>query len=640
MAVAESEFRRAPGSPDLASTAAGFLWSYIRRAPLLYGGALLLTTLGTGSGIMLPWALGKIVKAVVGTHGDRLAIYASLGGALKIFFALCLAEVLFGRLADAIQVRTRPRLRQTVTRDLFHYLQYHSHGYLSENFAGALAHRVGEASQGVAQTIFSVIMEFWPTVVVLAVSLVLLFGAHQGLGIGFLVWAVVFVSVSAWLSTISQKHSSRASSERSATTGFVVDSVSNLGSVRLFSRSLHERQLLENCFQREMVHIRRANGFNERVRWFQFTASAFLKGGTLAFSLHLWSRGRIDVAAFVMSTSLTFLIINEARNLSRRFLEFAEHVGAVENGVHTIVRPHELVDRHDARVLENPRGRLEFRAVDFSYSPETRIFQGLDVRIPAGQKVGLVGRSGSGKSTFVNLILRLFQPQGGAVLLDGEDIRGFTQDSLRRNIGLIPQDPVLFHRTLRENIRYGRSDASDEDVEAAARKAHAHEFIAGMNGSYDAFVGERGVKLSGGQRQRVAIARVLLKDAPLLVLDEATSALDSVTEQAIQETLRNEMDGKTVLVVAHRLSTIAHLDRILVFENGRIVEDGSHAELLSRRGAYSQLWRRQSEGFFLEDDDVPVDPPMDVPPLEDDPVDSSPDAAEESGEPRPEKALA
>lgn len=639
----KERFQRAPGSPELPPTAAGFLWYFVRRAPHVYVAAVLLTTLGTGSGILLPWALGKIVRGVVASHGSTAATLAALAVPLQTFFVLCFAEVLFGRLADAIQVRTRPRLRQSVTRELFRYLQHHSHRYLSENFAGALAHRIGEASQGVAQTLFSVIMEFWPTVVVLGVSLVLLHNAHPGLGLGFLVWATVFIAISAWLSTISQKHSSRASAARSTTTGLVVDSVSNLGSARLFARTAHERLLLEESFSREMVHIKKANRFNERVRWFQFTASALLKGGTLWYSLHLWSRGQIDVAAFVMSTSLTFLIINEARNLSRRFLEFAEHVGAVENGVKTLVRSHELVDMPQARELEVPRGRLEFRDVSFAYGPGSEVFHGLSVTIPAGQKVGLVGRSGSGKSTFVNLVLRLFEPQGGEVRIDGEDIRSFTQDSLRDQIGLIPQEPSLFHRTLRENIRYGRIQASDDEVETAARKAHAHEFIETMKEGYNALVGERGVKLSGGQRQRIAIARVILKNAPILVLDEATSALDSVTEQAIQETLEHEMVGKTVVVVAHRLSTIAHLDRILVFESGRVVEDGSHAELLRRNGAYARLWRRQSEGFFPEDvESTPMDPPLEVPLVEEDALTENVtnESSEESGDPVPEKAMA
>jgi ATP-binding cassette subfamily B protein len=439
-------------------------------------------------------------------------------------------------------------------------------------------------------------MEFWPTVIVLLVSLELLHRANHALAGYFLIWVVLFVGVSAWLSTISQKFMFQASAARSSTTGLVVDSVSNLGNVRLFARADYERSLLEESFSRELVHVHRANRFNERVRWFQFSAAAILKAGTLWFAFWLWGKGEIDVASFVMSTSLTFLIINEARNLSRRFLEFSEHVGAVAHGVQTLVKPHELVDDQDARELAACRGGIEFKNVTFAYGTGAPVFTNLSVEIPAGQRVGLVGRSGSGKTTFVNLLLRIYDPLSGAVLIDGTDIRELTQDSLRERIGIIPQDPTLFHRSLRENIRYGKINASDQEVEQAAIKAHAHEFIVSNQERYDAMVGERGVKLSGGQRQRIAIARVLLKNAPIVVLDEATSALDSLTEQAIQETLDREMSGKTVVVVAHRLSTIAHLERILVFEKGRIVEDGSHAELLKQNGAYAEFWNRQSGG--------------------------------------------
>jgi ATP-binding cassette subfamily B protein len=275
----------------------------------------------------------------------------------------------------------------------------------------------------------------------------------------------------------------------------------------------------------------------------------------------------------------------------------------VSNGVQTIVGPHELIDEAGAAPAALTEGRIAFRDVVFGYTPDTRVFNGLDVEIPGGQSVGLVGLSGSGKSSFVSLVLRLHDPQGGRIEIDGHDIRAMTQDSLHSQISLIPQDPSLFHRSLMENIRYGRLDATDDEVIEATRKAHAHEFIEHIPGGYHSMVGERGVKLSGGQRQRIAIARVILKDAPILILDEATSALDSITERAIQDTLDEVMHGKTVIVVAHRLSTIAHLDRILVFDDGRIVEDGSHTELLARRGAYWQLWSKQTGGFLPADAD-------------------------------------
>ncbi len=323
-----------------------------------------------------------------------------------------------------------------------------------------------------------------------------------------------------------------------------------------------------------------------------------MKVGTLYYSLSLWNQGAITAADFVVATSLSLLIISEARNLSRRFLEIFEHIGNIANGVLTIIQPHELIDQDEAIAHSITQGKIEFRLVNFSYLEGKQVFQNLSVTIQSGQRVGLVGFSGSGKSTFVNLILRVFDPQSGQIIIDGVDIRDMTQEALHAQISLIPQDPSLFHRTLMENIRYGRLDATDEEVIKAARKAHAHDFIAQIKEGYHSLVGERGVKLSGGQRQRIAIARVILKDAPILILDEATSSLDSITEKAIQDTLDLVMNEKTVIVVAHRLSTIAHLDRILVFDQGRVIEDGTHSQLLASGGAYYKLWKMQAGGFL------------------------------------------
>ncbi|KXK42014.1 ABC transporter ATP-binding protein, partial [Nitrosomonas europaea] len=319
------------------------------------------------------------------------------------------------------------------------------------------------------------------------------------------------------------------------------------------------------------------------------------------FALWLWQQNQISVADFVMSVSLSLLIIGEVRNISRRFIDLFEYIGNIANGVGIIVREHEIVDRPGAQPLHITRGCIELRGVTFGYSPDNPVFENLDLRIEGGQRVGLVGYSGSGKSTLLNLILRLYDPQQGSILIDGQDIREVTQQSLHEQISLIPQDPGLFHRTLLENIRYGRPGATREEIELAARGADAHEFIERMPNQYESLVGERGVKLSGGQRQRISIARVIAKNAPILIMDEATSSLDSITEQAIQNSLSALMKNKTVIVVAHRLSTIAHLDRILVFNRGRIIEDGSHAQLLAANGAYTQLWSRQADGFLVEE---------------------------------------
>jgi len=549
-------------------------------------------------GILLPYALNRIITTITTSHGHPQTVLPRLVYPLSLFAALSAGELVLGRVNSAVQLRVTPRQRQYVARALFGYLHRHSHRFLNESFAGALANRINETSHGVNQVLWALIMEFWPTAIVIAVANVLLISANRWLGLFTAVWSVGFVLVSLLLARRTQPLAAAASSARSHTVGMVVDSVSNHATVRLFAQLAHERARLERAYDQELVTVLRANLAMERVRMFQFAASALLKAGTVAVAVAVWSQGTLTVGQFVMAVSLSLLIIAEVRNLSRRFLELFEALGNVSSGVRAILQPHELVDGADAFGHAIARGAIEFADVDFKYADGAQVFRQFSLSIPAGQRVGLVGFSGSGKSTFVNLLLRLYDPQSGSIRIDGIETRSFTQDSLHAQLGLIPQDPTLFHRTLRENIRYGRSGATDAEVEAAAVRAHADEFIRAIPGGYDAEVGERGVKLSGGQRQRVAIARVILKNAPILILDEATSSLDSVTEQAIQGALDAAMTDKTVLVIAHRLSTISHLDRILVFSEGRVVEDGTHRELLERGGAYHDLWTRQADGLL------------------------------------------
>ncbi|MEH2047733.1 ABC transporter ATP-binding protein [Nostoc sp.] len=593
-------FQRAADAPDLPSTPFRFICYFVNQFRWWYVLAVLLEIIHATCGIMLPYAIGEIVRGVTRSTGDSKPIFDAMKQPLMLFIGLSVGEVVFGRSAGLLQTILHPIHRQHIVRSLYAYLQHHSHRYLSSSFSGALAHRISETSLGVTQTMQMMITEFMPVIVVYTVATTILYRAYPPLAALVGIWAVLFISISFWLATRCRFYSRKAAAARSETTGIIVDAVTNLTSSRLFARFGFERRYLNEQLRREIKEVRKSNWYSERIRWFQFISAAILKISTLYYSLSLWSQGKIATADFVVATSLSLLIISEARNLSRRFLEFFEHVGNVANGVFIIIQPHELIDRDQAIAHSITQGKIEFRRVNFNYTEEKKVFNNLSVTIQPGQRIGLVGLSGSGKSTFVNLILRLFDPQSGEIIIDGVDIRDMTQDALHAQISLIPQDPSLFHRTLLENIRYGRLDATDEEVIEASRKAHAHDFIVQSKDGYNSLVGERGVKLSGGQRQRIVIARVILKDAPILILDEATSSLDSITEKAIQDTLDLAMNGKTVIVVAHRLSTIVHLDRILVFDKGRIIEDGSHAKLLALGGAYYRLWKMQAGGFLPE----------------------------------------
>ncbi|WP_348945242.1 ABC transporter ATP-binding protein [Chitinibacter sp. FCG-7] len=576
-----------------------------------YGLMLLLEALSASCTMLLPYMIGKTV-GVVSHAANNPALWHTLLQYVGIFAALNLGELVLSRSAGAIQMHIGPRQRHRITAQLYAWLQYHSHRFFAQQFSGALAHRITETAMSVNQTIWAIHTEFWPITVTFIVASALLFNASPILGGVLIAWIIVYVAMSYILARRAQPLAQRFAAARSTTAGKIVDSVTNLINVRLFAQEEFEREYLQRHLDEELTHANRSNWYTERVRWFQFGSAAILKVGILSFALYLWAQGQIGVGVFVMSTSMSLLIISEARNLSRRFLEVFEYLGNIEHGVSTLLRPHEITNTPNAIAHQVKAGKIEFRDVSFAYQPGRGIFNALNLTIPVGQKVGVVGYSGSGKSTLVSLLLRWYDIQQGQILLDDVPLTTLQLDALHRQISLIPQEPSLFHRSLKENIRYARPDANDAEVETAARRAHAHEFIDRLPEGYEALVGERGVSLSGGQRQRIAIARAMLQNAPILVLDEATSALDSQTERWIQDSLQSLMEDKTVLVIAHRLSTIAHLDRIIVFDRGQIIEDGSHAELLAKRGAYFALWSHQSDGFIPNQLSQVANPPETV----------------------------
>lgn len=592
-----SDHRRAADAPHLPTGKVRFMLYCLSPFQGLLLLMLLFETGQAAGNILVPYAIKTIMDGVsLPVAGG--SVLEHLQQPLLLLAGLNLAEIVFSRASGAVLIIIGPRLRQRTTQSMYAYLQYHSARFFSEHFAGSLAHRISETAMSINHTVWSILCDFWPITVTFTVSIALLLGVHQGLGLFVAVWVLLYVAVSYWLASRCQRYAQSYAAMRSLVNGKIVDSVTNILNAKLFARLNFERNYLNGFLETEVKAARSTFWYMERVRWFQFISAAALKLGTIYYALTLWDAGLIGVGDFTMSAGLALLIIGDARNLSRRFLEFFEYVGNIANGIDTIVKPHEIIDIPNAQILKVSEGRIEFRNVCFSYDSGRPVFQNLNVVIEPGQRVGLVGFSGSGKSTFVGLVLRNYEPQKGQILIDDTDIALVSQDSLHQHVSLIPQDPALFHRSLKENIGYGHPEADESQIINAGKLAHADEFIQTMPEAYESLVGERGVKLSGGQRQRIAIARVMLKDAPILILDEATSSLDSITEKTIQENLDQAMGRKTVIAIAHRLSTIAHLDRILVFDQGRIVEDGGHADLLARKGFYYRLWSMQAGGFL------------------------------------------
>ena len=598
-----SEMRRAEGAPALPRGPVGFIFHCIRG----FGwGLFFMVLFETGQAachILLPKAIQTILDQTVNLQNQAsdstwTQISQQMQNPILFFVLLNVGVLLFSRASGALLVLVGPSIRRRTRAELYHYLQHHSQRYFLGNFAGSLANRISEVSVSVNHTLWVVLFDFWPIAVTFVVSIIVLSQVHLGLTLFLSAWTLVFVLASFLLGRKCRKYAKNYAAKRSLVTGKIVDAVTNIQNSKLFAHLGYERRYLRNYLNQEVQTARQTFWFMEKIRWFNFTSALILQVSMLLYALKVWTQGEITVGQFAMASSLALLIIGEARNLSRRFLEYFEYVGNINDGVHVIVQSHEVVDPPQSRPIQVKRGLIEFQAVDFYYHSSIPVFQNLNVKISPGERVGLVGFSGSGKTTFVNLLLRLFDIQSGHIKIDDQDIASATQNSLRSQISMIPQDPMLFHRSLMDNIRYGNIEATDAQVMEASRSAHAHDFITQVKGGYDALVGERGIKLSGGQRQRIAIARAILKNSPILIMDEATSSLDSVTEKAIQAGLEKLMQGRTVIVVAHRLSTIAHLDRILVFDQGKIIEDGTHEDLLRQQGHYARLWDMQAGGFL------------------------------------------
>ncbi|MBI2792263.1 MAG: ABC transporter ATP-binding protein [Gammaproteobacteria bacterium] len=548
--------------------------------------------------ILRPYLTKLLIDSVITKSGqEAINAVTFIAG---VYIALQFSIVIAWRIYDWFSLKYEPALKNHIVRTLASYVSDHSHHYFQNNFAGSIASKINDAAGFVPPIIKTIIDRFYTSALIIMIAAYAFWHIHQWFALAIIIWSFVFVTVSALVIKKFNYLSNHSAESVSKIIGNIVDFLGNMSSVRYFVGKKQELTKLD-LYQDDYLQI------SQTRRWFLLKLYAVL-GITfaiyqticLALLIYLYAKNQVTPGDFAMILTLNLTIMELLWITSNEMRTFSENVGTVDQALKVIYVPHEIQDIPNANKLDVSKGEIVFENVQFHYQGDEPLFENKSVQINPGQKVGLVGFSGSGKTTFVNLILRLFDVTQGRILIDNQEIKNVTQTSLRQAIGMIPQDPSLFHRSLMENIRYGRGDSTQDEVIQAAKRAHAHEFIVKLPQGYDSLVGERGIKLSGGQRQRIAIARAILKNAPILILDEATSQLDSISEKYIQESLWELMQNKTTIVIAHRLSTLLNMDRILVFDRGKIVQDGSHETLLSSEGLYKTLWEAQIGGFLLD----------------------------------------
>ena len=590
----------APGPTP--ATFGAFMWAASKGLrPYLLGMTLCTAVIGVFEAYLFSM-LGDVVDWLAKAEPSQL--WTTHRTHLLILAAILIASPLVQALQALLKHQAMAGNFPMLLRWRFHrHMLSQSLSFYQDEFAGRVATKVMQTALA-ARDVWMILADIMVFVLIYFVTMIAIVGNFDLWILGpFLGWLVLYVLAVIYFVPRLAKVAQEQADARSLMTGRVTDAYTNIATVKLFSHTNREAGYAKSAMQDFMQTVYQQWRMITAFEVMNQTLSVLLIGSTAGVTLWLWTKGEVGVGAVAAATAMALRLNGISHWVMWEFAALFEHVGTVRDGMTILSRPQSIVDKPDAKALQVTKGEIQFDNVTFNYGGNRKVIDSLSLIIRPGEKIGLVGRSGAGKSTIVNLLLRFYDVGSGRILIDGQDIANVTQDSLRTHIGMVTQDTSLMHRSVRDNIVYGRPDATDEDMIAAAKRAEAHEFIQQLTDpkgrqGYDAHVGERGVKLSGGQRQRIAIARVKLKDAPILLLDEATSALDSEVEAAIQASLYKLMEGKTVVAIAHRLSTIAAMDRLIVLDQGRVVETGDHQSLLKQDGLYARLWAHQSGGFL------------------------------------------
>ena len=581
-----------------------FIWSNIEGVRKWIA-VLAVFTVGIGimEALMFQF-MGKVVDWL-GAYTPQ-TLFVEKGHALIGMMAMVAFFAVWTFFASNVRLQTLQGVFPMRLRWNFHRLMLgQSLGFYQDEFAGRVSAKVMQTALALRDVVMTVADMVVYVLVYFITSGVILSSFDAWLIVPFICWMIGFAMIMRFLIPKLGRTAARQADARSLMTGRITDAYSNIATVKLFSHGAREAAYAKQSMEEFMVTVHAQMRLATLLHTCSFIVNSSLTVGTTALGIWLWYHGQVGVGAVATATAMALRVNGLSQYIMWESARLFENIGTVNDGMATLSKPHTILDKPQALPLKVTRGEIKFDHVDFSYEAGKPLLNGFNLNIKPGEKVGLIGRSGAGKSTIVNLLLRFYEPQSGTISIDGQNVDSVTQESLRAQIGLVTQDTSLLHRSVRDNIIYGRPDATEAEMISAAERAEATGFIPNLSDAkgrrgYDAHVGERGVKLSGGQRQRIAIARVMLKDAPILLLDEATSALDSEVEAAIQESLDKMMDGKTVIAIAHRLSTIAAMDRLIVLDKGRIIEEGSHTELLAKQGLYAKLWAHQSGGFLSE----------------------------------------